>query len=192
MPILIGSYEDLYNKLVVYATEIEGMWEFCPLPGSETGEVDEATGKKIINYNSLAGVSATVMLHGCDNLKAAWTFLQWQTSAKAQADYGNKMVALIGPSAKYETGNRYAINDLSWTANEKEAILDQINHMSSIVNYPGSYYIARYVNFAFLDAVAGTDPVDALDEYIGQINTEITRKREEFGLKTGKPPIDSN
>ena len=98
---------------------------------------------------------------------------------------------LIGPSAKYETANIYAINDLSWSASEKEAILNQVNHMSSIVNYPGSYYIARYVKFAFLDAVAGTDPVDALDEYIGQINTEITRKREEFGLLTGKPPMSN-
>ncbi len=191
-PIIIGDYSSFYNKLVVYATEIEGLWEFCPVPG--VAQYDENDYRTSVNYDSIANVTATVMLNGCEGIErqAAWAFMQWQTREDVQSTYGNKMVALIGPSAKYETGNRYAINDLSWTANEKEAILDQINHMSSIVNYPGSYYIARYVNFAFLDAVAGTDPVDALDEYIGQINTEITRKREEFGLKTGKPPIDSN
>ena len=44
---------------------------------------------------------------------------------------------------------------------------------------------ARYVKFAFLDAVnAGADPVDALSEYIDAMNAEITRKREEFGMKT--------
>ena len=138
-----------------------------------------------INYNSLANVSATVMLHGCDNIKAAWTYLQWQTGAKAQADYGNKMVALIGPAAKYEAANINAIDDLSWTASERDAIKNQMANLSSVVNYPGSYIIGRYMGFAFLDAVNnGADAVDALTQYIDAINAEITRKREEFGLPT--------
>ena len=188
MPLLVGSYEDLYNKLVVYATEIEGLWEFSPLPGCPT--YDEAGNITEINYNSIANVTATVMLHGCEGEEqvASWAFMQWQTSADVQASYGNKMVALIGPSAKYETANINAIDNLSWTADERDAIKDQIAHMSSIVNYPGSYYIARYIKFAFLDAVNdGADPHDALSEYIDAINAEITRKREEFGLKTGAP-----
>ncbi len=188
MPILVGSYEDLYNKLVVYATEIEGLWEFCPLPGC--AQYDENGNIVNINYDSIATVTATVMLHGCEGEErfAAWEFMQWQTSENVQATYGNKMVAIIGPSAKYETANINAIDDLSWTADERDAIKDQIKHMSSIVNYPGSYYIARYVKFAFLDAVNdGVDPVDALSSYIDAINAEITRKREEFGLKTGDP-----
>ena len=183
MPIVIGDYASIYNQLVVYATEIEGLWEFCPLPGSERPD-------GTINYNSLAGISATVMLNGCDKpseMLAAWEFMQWQTSAKVQANYGNKMVALIGPSAKYETANINAIKDLSWTADERAAIENQIQHMSSIVNYPGSYIISRYMKFAFLDAVnEGADPIDAMSEYIDAINAEITRKREEFGLKTIK------
>ncbi len=189
MPILVGSYEDLYNKLVVYATEIEGLWEFSPLPGSETGEYDE-NGREIINYDSLANVTASIMLHGCEGEEqfAAWEYMQWQTSAETQANYGNRMVALIGPSAKYETANINAIKDLSWTADERAAIEDQIKHMSSVVNYPGSYIIARYLKFAFLDAVnGGADPIDALSEYIDAMNAEITRKREEFGLNTLAP-----
>ena len=178
MPLLIGSYEDLYNKLVVYATEIEGLWSICPLPGTKLAD-------GTINYDTICTVSATVMLHGCDDMLPAWEYIQWQTSAKVQADYGNKMVALIGPSAKYETANINAIKDLSWTASERAAIEDQIKHMSSIVNYPGSYYITRYIQFAFLDAVNDdADAVDALNGYIDAINAEITRKRSEFKLKT--------
>ena len=188
MPSLIGSYEDLYNKLVVYATEIEGLWEFSPLPGCETTDKDGRI--MSINYDSLATVTASVMLHGCEGEErfAAWQYMQWQTSESVQAEYGNRMVAILGPSAKYETANINAIDDLSWTADEKNAIMDQIKHMSSIVNYPGSYYISRYVKFAFLDAVnKGADPVEALSSYIDAINAEITRKREEFGLATGDP-----
>ena len=180
MPIVIGDYVTTYNQLIVYATEIDGLWEFCPLPGSER---EDGT----INYDSLAGVTSTVMLHGCEGEEkfAAWEFMQWQISADVQSNYGNKMVALLGPSAKYATANTNAIKDLSWTADERAAIEDQIANMSSIVNYPGSYIIARYVKFAFLEAVnAGADPVEALDSYIDAINMEVTRKREEFNLKT--------
>ncbi len=188
MPLLIGSYEDFYNKIVVYATEIEGLWEFCPLPGCAT--YDSEGNRTSINYDSLANVTATVMLHGCEGEEqlAAWEYMQWQTSEDAQSNYGNKLVSILGPSGKYETANMNAIQNLAWTANEKEAILDQIKHMSSIVNYPGSYIYSRYLKFAFLDAVnADADAVDALSSYIDAINAEITRKREEFGLKTGDP-----
>ena len=125
------------------------------------------------------------MLHGCENTAAAWAFLQWQTSASVQANYGNKMVALIGPSAKYHAANKNAIKDLSWTASERAAIEDQMEHMSSIVNYPGSYIKDRYMKFAFLEVVnEGADAVEALSQYIDAMNSEITRKRQEFGLAT--------
>ena len=192
MPIVIGDYATTYNTLVVYATELSGMWEFCPLPGCEVIDpetkkpaVDPVSGKKVLNYNSLANVTATVLLYGCKNVKAAWAYLQWQTDEEVQAEYGNKMVALIGPSAKYEAANKKAIDNLSWTSSEKEAIRDQMDNLSSIVNYPGSYIMARYMQFAFLDAVnSGADPVDALSSYIDEINNELTRKRKEFGLPT--------
>ena len=179
MPIILGSYADFYNQLVVYATEIAGLWEFCSLPGSfrDNGE---------FNYDSLAQVTATILLKGCDtrgNLLPAWQFVQWETAAEQSAEYGNRIVAIMGPSAKYETANLNAINDLSWTASEKEAIMNQMDHMSSIVNYPGSYIISRYISFAFLDAVNnGANAVDAMRSYIGAINSEIARKRQEFGL----------
>ena len=191
MPIIIGDYAGIYNQLVVYATEIEGLWEFTSLPGSFREGKD---GKQEFNYDSLAGIGATVMLHGCEDQLSAWQFIQWETSADVQANYGNKMVALIGPSAKYESANIKALQNLSWTASEREAIQEQMNNLSSIVNYPGSYIINRYTKFAFLAAVNdGANAVDALKGYIDTINAEIKRKREEFDLPTldpGQTPED--
>lgn len=184
MPLAIGDYISIYNSLVVFASEIGGLWEFGSLPGSVY--TDEETGNKMYSYDSLAGVSATVLLNGCqknlDTLLAAWQFAQWQTSREIQASYGNSMVALIGPAAKYETANKLAINDLSWTAKEKAAISDQMANLDAIVNYPGSYIISRYMKFAFLDAYNdGTPAQEAMKYYISAINTELTRKRAEFG-----------
>ena len=180
MPIVIGDYASIYNNLVVFATEISGLWEFSSLPGSIR---DDGT----YNYDSLAGVSATVILDGCkgEELLSSWRFTQWQTSADIQSSYGNRMVALIGPSAKYETANINAIKDLSWTAKEKAAIQNQIENLNSIVNYPGSYIIARYMKFAFLDTYNdGAKPYDAMMNYISAMNDEISRKRDEFDLPT--------
>ena len=182
MPIVIGSYEGIYNTLVVYATEIAGLWEFCPLPGSENEFEEDG-----FNYDSLATVGATVILNGCDDLLTAWQFVQWETSASVQAEYGNRIVAVIGPAAKYETANLDAVNDLSWTAREKAAIKDQMNNLNSIKNYPGSYIYSRYMKFAFLDVVnKGADAYEAMMSYIPAINAEIARKREEFNLPTAE------
>ena len=178
MPIVIGDYTTIYNTLAVYATEISGLWEFCSLPGSENADEDDG-----FNYDSLASVTATVILNGCDDLQSAWEFVQWQTSAKVQAEYGNRIVALIGPAAKYETANVKAINDLSWTSSEKAALNDQMQNLNAIVNYPGSYIITRYMNFAFFDAYNNSaNPYEALMEYVPAINDEIARKRKEFDL----------
>lgn len=179
MPIVIGDYASIYNTLVVYATDISGLWEFSSLPGSH----NKTTGE--FNYDSLAGISATVILNGCDNMLAAWQFMQWQTSDYVQSTYGNRIVALIGPAAKYETANLKAINNLSWTAKERAAIANQMAHLDAIVNYPGSYIYSRYMKFAFLDTYNdGANAHDAMMSYIDAINAEIARKREEFDLPT--------
>ena len=180
MPLVIGGYTATYNQLTVYATEIEGLWGFSRIPGYDRdGDgVPE-------NRDTIGDVTATVMLHGCSDYNAAWEFMVWQTSSEIQSTYGNRMVALIGPSAKYETANINAISGLSWTASEYAAIMGQVEHLSSITNYPGSYIIARYVKFAFLAAYNDSeDPIDAISNYISAINSEISRKRQEFGLNT--------
>ena len=69
--------------------------------------------------------------------------------------------------------------------------MNQMDHLSSVVNYPGSYIISRYMQFAFFDVVNdGANPIDAMTGYIDAINIEITRKREEFNLWTPESSDD--
>ncbi len=186
MPLVIADYISVYNTLTVFATEIKGLWEFGSIPGMVR---EDGT----FNYDSIASVTSTVMLAGCSGKQrtAAWDFMKWQTSADVEAEYGNRMVALIGPSAKYAAANLDAIEQLSWTTSENAAIQDQLHNLASIVNYPGSYIYPRYIEFAFMDVKnESADPIDALDKYISTINAELTRKRQEFGLETGAPPAN--
>ena len=185
IPIIISDYVALYNTLKVFATEIEGLWTFVPLPGIES--TDE-NGNKTINNCSISVVTASVMIKGAKakgTAESAWKYMQWFTGAECQSSFANEMVAILGNSAKQASANREALSMMTWTSKEYEEVIKQFNNLAAVPNYPGSYYIDRYTKFAFLDAYNNSaNPVTALQGYINQINNEITRKRKEFGLET--------
>ncbi len=179
MPILLGDYTGTYNQLKVFATEIEGKWEFMPLPGEK-----QADGT--VNNVSISGVAATVMIKGCEGEAAerAWKYMMWYTGAEFQENFSNEMVAILGPSAKQAVSNKNALRNLPWTTSEYEKVQAQFNNLASVPNYPGAYIIDRYTNFAFLSAYNdNANPSDALMAYIATINKEIERKRSEFYLE---------
>jgi hypothetical protein len=110
--------------------------------------------------------------------------MKWHVGAKCQKDYANEMVAIMGPSAKHSTANKFALAEMPWTTTEYQRLEAQFKNLASIPNYPGSYIIGRYTNFAFLAAYNNhADPVDELLQYINTINKEINRKRTEFELE---------
>ncbi len=179
MPIIIADYTGLYNQLKVFATEIEGSWVMVHVPG-----VEQQDGT--INNVAIAAVSASVIVKGGeDKINEAWEYIKWFTGDECQAEYSNEMVALLGPSAKYNTANINALEKLPWTNEELQRIKAQFNELASVPNYPGRYIITRYTEFAFLSAYNdNADPQQAIRSHITAINKEITRKRAEFGLET--------
>ncbi len=179
MPIGFATYTATYNQLKVFATEIEGLWSFYPLPGY----YDEATDS--INNQSVSTITAISLIKGCEERKAeAWAFIKWHADDQCQIDYANEMVALLGPSAKHATANISALRSLPWTDAELEQLEAQFSQLAAIPNYPGRYIVERYTQFAFLDAFNdNADPVTEMQSYIKTINAEITRKRIEFGLE---------
>ena len=133
----------------------------------------------------MAATAAVVMISGTTNTKDAWDYMCWYTGAEAQIAYANEMVAIIGDSAKHATANRYALESMPWTRDEYAEVSKQFENLAAIPNYPGSYFIGRHTNFAFLAAYNNdADPSTELLAYINTINKEITRKREEFNLET--------
>ncbi len=180
MPIILADYTGLYNQLKVFATEIDGNWTFVPVPGTiqEDGS---------INNTADSTINAVVMISGLTEQKqdAAWKFMKWYTGGDCQSRYANEMVAIIGDSAKHNTANRLALYDMPWTRDELKEVSKQFENLAAIPNYPGSYYLDRHTNFAFLAAYNdNANPTDELLSYINTINNEITRKREEFKLET--------
>jgi hypothetical protein len=127
--------------------------------------------------NSVSGREAVAL--------GSWAFMQWYLSAEIQSAYGNEMVALLGPSAKQPTSNLNALANMAWSSEEYNNLFAQFNAVACTPEFPGSYIIGRYTSFAFLDVVnSDAEPVEELQSYIPDINVELTRKRNEFGLPT--------
>ncbi len=194
MPITIQDYVGVYNVLIVYATELAGLWSFSHIPGvqqyDENGNMlYNEDGTRNIDYTAIANVNSVVIPKSGEARKRdAWEFVKWNTSASAISEYANNMVAILGPSAKYGGANLNALEDMSWTSQEIAAIREQMEQLDAIAPYPGYYIVGRYTNFAFLAAVNnGEDAVEALRSYISTINSEITRKRQEFNMATLEP-----
>jgi len=179
MPLAWCDY-GAYNQLIVFAPEINGLWEFTPMPGYLNKD-------GTITNTSLAGVGGMVILRGCTDKNAfsAWTFIQWWTSAEAQSSYGNELEALLGPSAKYGTANLEALYNMPWSRSEYDNLFAQFQDLTLVPDYPGGYIIGRYCGFAFLSVYNDdAEPVETLKNYMEDINTEFDRKRKEFGLCT--------
>ena len=194
MPIGISAYTSC-NQLSVFASELSGLWTFVPLPGHVR---EGADGKEYVDNTAMATVTGCVMIDNDKNAKSeaeksirvrkdacAWEFMRWYTGSEFQADYANEIVSILGIAARPATANKTALESLPWTAEELNSIRAQFENLAAVPNQPGSYYLARYVNFAFLDAYnEGKDASDALLEYVKVINDELTRRREEFGMLT--------
>ena len=195
MPIGISGYTTC-NQLAVFASELSGLWTFVPLPGQVVKDADgnpvlNSDGTTKINRSAIAAVTGSVMIdngNSTDQQKkdlCAWEFMRWYTGSEFQADYSNEIVSIMGIAARPATANKLALEDLPWTSEEKNNISKQFESLVAVPNHPGSYYLARYVSFAFLAAFnEGKDASDALNEYVATINKELTRRRQEFGMLT--------
>lgn len=175
MPCGVQDYT-LYNQLTVFAPEIAGLWKFVPVPGIRRSD------NTIDNVSVASGTSVMIMRNN-KNLKGSWEFVKWYLSGDTQSAYGKELENVIGSAAKYATANREALSRMSWTVQERANILKQLESARAIPQIPGSYYISRTVDFAFLEAYQDNeDPSDAMLNQIKELNDELKRKQAEFGV----------
>ncbi len=180
MPIFIGDYITYFNQFNIFAPEIKGLWGFTTIPGTiqEDGSVNKSV---MATINSIV-----IMMDAADRGtdQAGFDFIKWWMGSTVQGQYANELVALLGPAGKYATANMDAFADMSWTASELKEIQNQFNNLQAVPEMPGSYIIARNIEFAFLN-VYNNDyvPSEALQDYTNTINAEFQRKRDELKRK---------
>ncbi|MCK0472256.1 extracellular solute-binding protein [Halalkalibacter sp. APA_J-10(15)] len=175
MPIGIDDYT-FYNHLSVSAPEIRGLWEFAPIPGTE--QLDGS-----IRRNVGSTGTAAIIMEKAENKDASWEFLKWWTSKEIQVRFGREMEGLMGAAARYPTANIEALQELPWPVKDYERLEEQWQWVQGVPEVPGGYFTGRHLDNAFREVVNnGTNPREALSDYIIYINDEIRIKRTEFDL----------
>lgn len=175
MPIGIADYT-MYNQLSVFAPEINGLWEFAPIPGTP-----EADGT--IRRDTPGSGTGIIMLRGIRDEEAGWEFMKWWTSAETQTRFGREMEGLMGAAARYPTANKEALEQLPWPVRDYRSLSAQLEDVRGVPEVPGGYFTGRHLVNAFYKAVNDTTPArEALMDYVVYIQDEIALKRREFGL----------
>ncbi len=176
MPMGIQPYT-LYIQLEMAAKEVNGKWKMVPIPGykNEDGTVN--------NVQAGAGT-------GCGILKIAkkpklgWEFLKWWTSADTQLRYSNNCESILGVAGRIPTSNVEALTKMGWTNETVKQLLAQIRMIQEVPEVPGSYYTSRAIYQAYWNVVSnGKNPKDMLIKWAEVADSEIERKREQYGVK---------
>lgn len=176
-PIIISDYT-FYNTLQVSAPDIDGLWGIAMVPGTEKddGSVDHSTAS--------TGLCSLIMA-ATEEPDASWEFLKWWTSAQTQTQYAYEMESLQGEAGRVPTANVEAFQNLAWSADDMEALLEQYEWVEGIPQVPGGYYTWRNISNAFYTVTTDTDtasPREQLMDKVVLINAELDYKWEEFGL----------
>ena len=175
MPVAVADYLQ-YNQLAVFAPEIKGLWGMLPVPGikKQDGKIDRSTA---------ATMTGSVILAGSKDVKSAFEYLKWWTSAEVQTAYGSELESVVGAAARYNSANMEAVYSTGWTSDTKQQLSAQIAQLSAIPEVPGGYLTTRYYSFAFRDIAYNGDRVrDTMVDAAEKINAEILHKREEYDL----------
>ena len=178
MPIGIANYTT-YNTLVVSAPEIRGLWDFTLMPGTEQ---EDGT----IDRSVFSNGTCTMMIRTKSEQlrKNSWEFMKWWAQTDTQVRFGREMEALLGSSARYATANKYAFDQLSWSADDVEVLKEQWVHAVGFREVAGGYYTPRHVSNAVRRVInQKEDPRETLIDYAIKIDEELRKKRIEFGME---------
>jgi ABC-type glycerol-3-phosphate transport system substrate-binding protein len=191
-PVGVSGY-GVYISLSVAAPELTGRWEMRPMPGHRCGVPSIATGYAapcppgvetgtILRTSGGTGQSM-VIFQQSDAKDEAWEFVKWWSSASSQQRFGGELEALIGVEARWNTANLEALAALPLPRKDIASILEQWRWFKEPPVVLGGYFTGRHVLNAWNRVVLqGMNPREALEEAVYDINKELAKKQEEFGL----------
>ena len=170
----------MYNQLIAFAPEIRGNWKMIPVPGKPDKDGNP-------RHISVGTGTAAMILTTTKNPEKSWEFLKWYLDSDIQSTFAIEMESLLGPSAKYATANIEALKKMTWSRDEYNNLLTQMDTVMAVPQVPGGYYLQRVLNFAFNrvynssgEQTMAENPVEVLTEYIPELNQEIEKKRKEL------------
>jgi ABC-type glycerol-3-phosphate transport system substrate-binding protein len=100
-----------------------------------------------------------------------------------QAEYGREVEATFGVASRWNPANKNAAQKLPYTQDELDVINAQWEWLKESSNAMGGYYTSRYLLTALNQTVIqGLSGRIALEDAVKEINKEMRRKQNEFGI----------
>lgn len=176
MPIGIADYST-YVLLSTAAPELTGWWGMKPMPGIK--QADES-----INRSTGGLAQTAIIFQASDKQDESWQFIKWWTSADIQERFGTELEALLGVEARWNTANVEALQRLPWPSEDIDSILEQWKWFKEREVVLGGYYTTRHIANTWNEIVLnGKNQREAIEDAVIEINKELSKKREEFGLE---------
>ena len=109
--------------------------------------------------------------------------MKWWADVDTHVRFGREIEALLGASARYNTANKDAFVQLSWSADDIEVLNEQWDNTVGIREVPGGYYTGRHIANAIRKVLNDKDDTrETIIDYSIKIEDEIDKKRKEFGM----------
>lgn len=174
MPIGLADF-NTYLQLLIAAPEIAGLWSVYPIPGVEkNGDIERWAG---------GAMQGGMIFNTSDRQEDVWQFMKWWVSTEVQSQYGNEIELLNGTEFRWNTANVQALKRLPWPKEDAAAIFEQMSWFKEMPIVPGFYFTPRELNFAWNRSVLNDENYrESLEASILEINREMRRKLQEFGL----------
>lgn len=176
MPIGIEGYA-FYISLLTAAPELAGKWGIAVIPGTlmKDGTINRST----------VGITgeADIILSQSKKQAEAWEFLKWWTSTETQVAFGIQVEGRIGSYARWNTANLAAFDSLPWKKADLAVIKAQWEWTEDPPTVLGGYFTSRHLGNAFARCFySNYSTRDSLEEAVEQINKELVRKQELYGI----------
>lgn len=175
LPIGVANYQT-YVLLGTTAPELTGWWEMVPIPGvrQPDGTINRSTG---------GGAEVAVIFSDTEYPEESWELIKWWTSAEIQERYGRELEALLGVEARWNTANVEALLNMPWPIKDITAIWEQWQWFKEMPIVLGGYFTPRHIMNAWNRVVLqGQHVREALEIAVKDINRELRKKQEEFGI----------
>ncbi len=176
MPLGVGDF-NMYMQLQVGAPEIAGKWGIISLPGHmrADGVIDRTAGA--------ITDKGDIILKQSDKPEQSWEFLKWWSSNEVQTQFAKEVEAMMGAEARWNTANKEAFLNLSWSDEDIEALNEEWEWAREVPVVLGGYMTTRHLTNAWTSVVmSGMDVREALERAVEDINRELRMKQEEYGV----------
>ena len=163
-----------YIQLKMAAPELAGKWAIAMAPGTKQED------GSIVRYQPAAG-SACMIFGNTTRSDEAWQFLKWWLSEETQVEYAYMMQGTYGTEYRWNTGNLKAFEQMSYSREDKEVIMNQWKHQKEITYHPANYMIERQTSDVWNGVVVDHENmVEKIDRATLITNRELIRKLAEF------------